>query len=399
MILIISSVFPPEPVVSAAVGNDLAIALSETREVKVITPKPTRPMGYSFGREIIENRKFEHIVLDSFTCPESRLIGRIRESYSFGRHSARYIKKNRSGIKCIFVHAWPLLAQYLIAKTSKRYSIPYVIHIVDIYPEAGLRKLPFLRNLFFRLLLPIDKYVQKNSSKVITISNGMKDLLVKTRDMEETKVDVVNNWQNEKLFVKIKNSISNERRNSQFTFMYLGNLSNTAAINILISAFSTSNLATSRLVIAGDGSEKENLKQLADNLHSKTIEFWEAPMTKVPELQDNADVLLLSLKKGIAKIALPSKLPAYMFSGKPIIACVDEESDTANAMKQANCGWIIAPENIVALAETMKRVASIPKEELISYGRNGFNYALENFSKKKNLQKMTSIINEIIEGK
>jgi glycosyltransferase involved in cell wall biosynthesis len=399
MILIISSVFPPEPVVSATVGNDLAIALSENREVKVITPRPTRPMGYSFGSEIIENKKFEHIVLNSFTCPESRLIGRIRESYSFGRHSARYIKKNHSVIKCIFVHAWPLLAQYLIAKTAKRYSIPYIIHIVDIYPEAGLRKVPILRNLFFRLLLPIDKYVQKNSSRVITISNGMKDLLVKTRDLAETKVDVVNNWQNEELFIKIKNSITYEHKNSHFTFMYLGNLTSTAAINILIAAFNTSKLDTSRLVIAGDGSEKENLKQFADSLHCKTIEFWEAPMMKVPELQNNADVLLISLKKGVAKIALPSKLPAYMFSGKPIIACADEESDTANAIKQANCGWIIAPENIVALAETMKRVASIPKEELLSYGRNGFNYALKHFSKKKNLQKMTAIIDEITETK
>jgi glycosyltransferase involved in cell wall biosynthesis len=396
MILLISSVFPPEPVVSAMVGNDLAMALSENWKVKVITPKPTRPMGFSFKIKRIENRKFEQIVLNSFTCPESRLFGRMRESYSFGKHAVDYIKKNRTNIKCIYIHAWPLLSQFLIAKVSKRYSIPFVIHVVDIYPEALLEKLPFFRRFFFRLLLPIDKYIQKNSSKVITISYGMKNLLVETRDLEEQKVEVVHNWQNEDLFIKKKDSISKERKNSIFTFMFLGNLSGTAAINVLISAFKICGLENSRLVIAGNGSERENLIHLASNLQGITIEFWDAPMLKVPELQDKADVLLLSLKKGAAKIALPSKLPAYMFSGKPIIACVEEDSDTANAIKQANCGWIIVPENYEALAKAMKTVASIPQSELQYYGKNGFSYALDNYSKKKNLQKMISIINELI---
>lgn len=86
-----------------------------------------------------------------------------------------------------------------------------------------------------------------------------------------------------------------------------------------------------------------------------------------------------------------------MFSGKPIIAYVDEESDTANAIKQAKCGWVIPPEHIEVLAKTMKSVASIPQAELINYGKNGFNFALENYSKKKNLQKMISIISEVVE--
>lgn len=108
---------------------------------------------------------------------------------------------------------------------------------MDIYPEALLGKLPFLRKFFFRLLLPIDKYIQENSSKVITISSSMKNLLVETRELEEKKVEVVHNWQNEELFILNKDSNSKRRKDSMFTFMFLGNLSGTAAIYDLIFAF------------------------------------------------------------------------------------------------------------------------------------------------------------------
>lgn len=54
MILLISAVFTPEPVVSASLTNDLALALSENLKVIVLTPKPTRPFGFSYTKELEE---------------------------------------------------------------------------------------------------------------------------------------------------------------------------------------------------------------------------------------------------------------------------------------------------------------------------------------------------------
>jgi glycosyltransferase involved in cell wall biosynthesis len=397
MILLISSVFPPEPVVSATVNYDLADSLSDIWEVKVITPKPTRPLGFSYENKAPGNRKFEQIIVDSFTCPASRIFGRMKESYSFGKHAAKYIKEKQKEIESIYIHSWPLLGNYIIAKKAVKYSIPYIIHIVDIYPEALLRRLPFLRNTVYRLLLPFDKFAQKNSFKVVTISEGMKELLQKTRKLGETQIEVVNNWQNEDMFLEFNNSSHVSPGTLPFTFMYLGSLSNSASIHTLISAFHKCEIANSRLIIAGDGAEKKNLIALASDLRVKNIEFWDAPLHKVPELQSKADVLLLSLKKGAAKIALPSKLPAYMFSGKPIIACVDNHSDTANAIRKAGCGWIVVPEDVDELSATMKTVRSISNEELLNYGSRGYNYALEHFSKRKNLDRMVSIISKMLE--
>ena len=324
------------------------------------------------------------------------MFGRMRESYSFGKHAANYIKANRNEIQCIYVNAWPLFAQFLIVKAAKRFSIPSVVHVQDIYPESLLGKLRFFKNPVFKLLLPIDKYVLRNANRVVTISPAMKKHLCKTRVIEDHKVDVIYNWQNEKALSDNNKSLKQKNRKNEtcFTFMYLGSLSRTAAIHILISAFKASGIVNSRLVIAGTGSEKDCLVALANDCNELNIEFWDAPLAKVSEIQEKADVLLLSLAKGAAQFALPSKLTAYMLSEKPIIACVEDDSDTAKVIFEAKCGWIVPPEDTVALVQVMNNAIVKPVEDMITYGKNGLNYALKNFSQKTNLDKLVNIIAE-----
>ena len=386
MIIIISSVFPPEPIVSASIGYDLATELSKIHEVKVLTPKPTRPFGFSFEHESRnEIRKFEQIILNSFTYPKSRLLGRMRESYSFGKHVKRYIKKHHTEIECVYIHAWPLLSQYIIVKMVKKYSIPSVIHVQDIYPESLTNKIPVFRNLIQKLLLPMDIFALKTVSKVIAVSENMKINFIQIRGVSPEKITIIPNWQDEDEFIKYYNLKTNFHRNNEvenklFTFMYLGNIGPVAGLDFVIRSFALADLKDARLVIAGSGSRKEECLELASDYKNTNIHFWDVPPGKVPETQDKADVMLLPIKRGAAMSSIPSKLTAYLLSRKPIIACVEENSDTARVIKDANCGWVVPPEDFDKLMKFFQTIISFPKNDLIKYGANGFNYAEENFS-------------------
>jgi len=164
----------------------------------------------------------------------------------------------------------------------------------------------------------------------------------------------------------------------------------------LMNAFVNASLENCKLVIAGSGSMKESLQKKASDLKLTSIEFWPVPDGKVPEIQEHADVMLLPIKKGAAGSSIPSKLPAYMFSSKPIIACVDEDSDTATSINKANCGWVLPPNNIDELTQTMRMVAVSPSEKIQLKGNNGFEFAIEHFSKRKNLKKLCHIITNTI---
>jgi glycosyltransferase involved in cell wall biosynthesis len=139
---------------------------------------------------------------------------------------------------------------------------------------------------------------------------------------------------------------------------------------------------------------KESLINKVKQENIANVLFWDVPDGKVPEIQSNADVLMLPMKKGSGLSSIPSKLPAYMFTQKPIIACVDNGSDTGNCILEAGCGYVIEPENIQALANQMNTIISLNNAELNKMGENGFNYAIKHLSKTENLKRLSAIFNK-----
>ncbi|WP_162200402.1 glycosyltransferase family 4 protein [Kordia jejudonensis] len=390
-IVIATCVFPPEPVVSATISLDLANYLAKDNTVTVISPKPTRPEGYNFeDNPVDKNRQFKHVVVDSYTSPKSKILPRFYESYSLGKHIVKYIKKNKENIDVVYINSWPLASQYLIVKVCKKLNIETVVHIQDIYPETLINKLPALKSLFYKLLLPLDIYILKNARTVVTISSGMKKHLVATRRLEEKNIKIVYNWQNTKKAAAA--SIENEL----FTFVYLGSLSPSAQIESIIEGFGALNSSKAQLIIAGSGSDDEKLKKIAENYPEANITFTLAPSDKVAEIQAKADVLVLSLREGVGKIALPSKLVSYMFSKKPVLAIVESDCDIEKIILDADCGWVVQQNQQEAIKNKMAELITTDQKILLEKGARSEIYAAQNLSREVNLEKLSKIItNEV----
>ena len=383
-VLITTCVFPPEPVVSANLSYDIAQkAHHEGKKVVVLSPKPSRPQNYLFP-EKAETLPFEHIVPNSFICPKSQLLGRFRESYSFGKATNKYIKEHSGDIDVIYANTWPLFAQYYMARAAKKFGIPYYIHIQDIYPESYCHKMPkILGKLLYFMLIPLDKYVLQNASGVFAISPAMKTYLAKSRCLEDSKVILVRNWQDDKAFIEAYKPIG--EKHEKTNVMYLGSINPTANIPLIIQAIAGLDKEKYHLSIIGNGPEKDNCQELSKQLGVETF-FGTVTPNEVAKKQSEADILVLCLKKGVAQTATPSKLTAYMLTGRPIVASVDLESDCANIIREAGCGLVVEPENIRALGEAIEMLSQKNTEELNRLGQAAFEYAKSHLSKERNLK-------------
>ncbi len=394
-VLLALSVFPPEPIVSANLMADLAEDLSKSYSVTVLRPHPTRPKGFKMPEYNPLSLPYKVKELETYTHPESSLIGRFRESISMGRVYARYIKEHHNEIDFIVNDAWHLFGYNKVAHAAVKYGIPYIVPVQDIYPESLASKLPdvkFLRWIVIKTLGPLDKYTLTHSAKIHTISDKMRDILSGTRDIQKDHFVIVRNWQDERPFL---NCSEKKEANAPFTFMYLGNVGPLAGVDVLINAFEKSDLDNARLVIAGSGSAKEHLQEVAKGCKSQ-IEFWEVPGGMVPAIQAKADVMCLPIKKGFAMSSVPSKLPAYMFSAKPVLASVDAESDTARCINDANAGWVCEPESFEQLSNLMQKIVGLNKEELSTMGISGREFALKEFSRTGNLRILANACKAII---
>jgi hypothetical protein len=81
-----------------------------------------------------------------------------------------------------------------------------------------------------------------------------------------------------------------------------------------------------------------------------------------------------------------------MFSRKPILACVDADSDTADSIQKSGCGWVIEPENKEQLINSFRSILMESRELREEKGEKGFDYAMIKFSKKNNLRTITDLI-------
>lgn len=394
-ILLALSVFPPEPIVSANLMSDLAEELSKEYKVTVLRPHPTRPKGFKMPKFDSTSLPYKVIEMETYTHPESSLIGRFRESVSMGSVYAQYIKDHHNKIDFIVNDAWHLFGYNKVAHAAVKYGIPYIVPVQDIYPESLASKLPdvkILKWIVMKTLGPLDKYTLTHSAKIHTISDKMRDILSETRGIQKDHFVIVRNWQDERPFISC---LEKPEPEAPFTFMYLGNVGPLAGVDVLINAFEKAHIDHARLVIAGSGSAKEHLQEVAKGCKSQ-IEFWEVPGGMVPATQAKADVMCLPVKKGFAMSSIPSKLPAYMFSAKPVLASVDAESDTARCIKKSNAGWVCKPEAVEQITNLMQKIVGLNKEELNAMGTSGREYAVKEFSRAENLKILANACKAII---
>ena len=282
---------------------------------------------------------------------------------------------------------FPLFAPSAILKKALKYNIPVVNHIEDIYPEPFIQKIPFLGNLVYRCLLPMDKWVVKNTTVSVVIGNKIKDFFVRTRNVSPDKIQVVYNWQDE---TRYPNVLTQKKDNEPFTFMYVGSISKAANLYLVLDAFLDAKIEDAQLVFAGSGNELESLKASARG--NPCVSFIEARADNVGTIQSKADVLILPLLPSVALRAVPSKTAAYLFSHKPILACVENESDVAEIINEGKCGWIASPSDIESISIMMKEARKVSFEQLRIMGDNGYKYSQQHLTKAVNLRKLADIV-------
>lgn len=390
-VLIISAVFPPEQVTSAYLNYDLAKALAKDYKVTVLRPKPTRPIGATF-QDDWSDADFETITLESYTHPHSDFLGRMKESVSFGKKCASYIEEYHDRIDFVYNDGWQFFGLYIVARVACKYKLPYIVPIQDIYPEGPFveKKIPgIIKNLIIKLLLPIDRYYQKNAYRVRTISDEMKQYLSETRKIQPNKYVTVNNWQNDSDFLKEHPS---RLADEKIIFAYAGSINVHANVSLMIKAFKKADIKNSEFRIYGGGNNKESCVELTKELGLHNVVFDMVTRDQIPYIQSQVDVLLLALPRGNGKLSLPSKLTSYMLSGKPVIASVDLDSTTAKIIKDNQCGYAVAPDDVDALADAMNKISLLGKEQIAEIGVNCKSYAKSNLTRDVNLKIVTEII-------
>lgn len=277
-----------------------------------------------------------------------------------------------------------------------------VLSIQDIYPEAAIElgKLPS-SGVVPNLLKNIDRQIAHQATVLLTVSENFAQFYANTRKVPLKKIHVIYNWMDEEE-IKPGFRLGKFRQMQKiskdtFVIMYCGNVGINAGVEFIVEA--AAKLQDNKVVmfvIAGDGSCRSMCESMAKDYGLTNVRFF-YPLSReeFSDVQASADLMLLTTRKAGSLTSVPSKLIAYMLSGRPVLATVDANSDTARIIREAECGLSIEPENSEMMADHIRKLIEVP-EELNRMGKRGRHYAEKHFSRKTCVPKLIDIIESVV---
>jgi colanic acid biosynthesis glycosyl transferase WcaI len=399
-ILIVTQWFDPEPTFKGLLfAKELVKA---GHQVEVITGFPNYPGGKVYDGYRIKFHSKEEIAgviihrVPLYPAHDNSAIKRIANYISFAASSCLCGLFSVSRPDVIYSYHPPLTTALSAALISLFRRAPLVVDIQDLWPDT-LAATGMLNNKKALSLVEVFcQFVYKRASKVVVLSPGFKNRLIK-RGVPESKLAVIYNWCDEEA---LEGGVESDLRlpnNGRLNLLFAGNLGNAQGLHAIVDAAQIlqSKQANVNVVFLGAGIAKEKAAQQVDKLALDNVYFLpRVPMQEVGDLLKKADILLVHLTDDeLFSITIPSRTQAYMRIGKPIVMGVN--GDAADLINQAKAGVTCKANKASSLADAVITIVNKSATELDIIGDNAFDYYQQELALVVGVKKFISVFEEV----
>tara|TARA_Y100000034_G_C6888373_1_gene408253 strand:- start:162 stop:1370 length:1209 start_codon:yes stop_codon:yes gene_type:complete len=394
-VVFLSQLFDPEYSIK---GLELCKFLSRSGyNVEVVTTFPSYPKGrlfegFSSRIKLSELRDGVKVTrLWSFITPRKGKAARALNYLSFFVTSFFYLLFSKRADVIYAYH--PQITMGVTASLIRLIrKTPFVTDIQDLWPESLIAEGASPTSIYARMIDRMVNFSLKHATRIVVLSKGFRDYLT-SKGIPESKVDVIYNWcPEEKRYLSDERSVPNDDVAQPKTFLYTGNHGPLQRLSMVIEAFARFNPETARLILIGQGAEKESLVRLRDKLGAENIVFQDfvAPSELVGYV-DDADAMVCHLKNDpLFEITIPSKVQAYLCSGKAILIATGSEA--RDLVSKAGAGVTAQPENVDSIANAIELLCGKNKAELAEMGANGATFYRQELQMERGFRKVAGVI-------
>jgi glycosyltransferase involved in cell wall biosynthesis len=382
-ILFLTQWFDPEP--GAIRGLPLARWLQQRgHEVQVVTGFPNYPGGRLYPgyklrwrqREILDGISVLRVPL--YPSHSNSVAGRIANFGSFAV-SASTVGAALAGASDVAFVYHPPATIGLPAMVFKWFrGIPLVLHIADMWPESvtesGMLGNGWRKSVADALLQRWCSFLYRRAGAISVLSQGFKRLLIED-GVNSEKIEVIYNWADESVFRPMPRDESFARQlglAGRFNVVYAGNFGAFQSLETLLQAAERlRDCPQIQMVLAGGGQKERKLKALAAERRLNNVRFLEArPYREMASINALADVLLVHLRDlPFLASTIPNKTQVALASGRPVLMAVRGEA--AEVIERFGAGLTCEPENPEALAEAIRQLHAMPREQRENMGLRG----------------------------
>lgn len=396
-ILLLNEYFPPDTSATAKFAAQVAEALSENHRVTVVAGRPSydpdeRHPRYLLRREVRGNLAIERVGSTAYPRFEMR-----RRASNYLTYLSLAIPRALS-IPSDVVLAMtdpPIegIAGALVARLSGR---PFVYNVRDLYPDMALGGSIVHAGSFTARWEAMHRWALRHAARVIVLGEDMRDRIV-AKGVDPSRVAVSRDGiSNPETLPPPDNSVAREIRGDlRFALVHAGNLGFYGAWQTLISAVRMLEDEGVGVVFIGEGAMKSQVEAMAAGC--RAIRFLPfRPASEVPLVLSSGDLHVVTVKRGLEGVVVPSKLYPTLAAGRPILGVAPEETDVARIIHRTGCGIVADPDDPTSVAQAIRSAMHDP-ERLQDMGRRAREVSFS-YDRVKQLKIFSDTVEEAVHG-
>ena len=392
-VLLFNEYYPPDTSATAKMAQLVAEHMAMRHDVTVVAGRPSYDPTEYYRYAPLHRRVFNGVTVEcvgSTAYPRHVMKRRVANYLSYLALAVPRAIALRPDV--VLAMTDPPVAGIAGAFVARAAGRPFVYNVRDMYPDMAIGGDIVRPSRMVQRWERMHRSALRRAARVIVLGDDMRDRIV-AKGIASDRVAIVRDGTTFPSSMPDREHpvVKELRAGFEFVAVHAGNLGFYGAWNTLVEAARMLSDESVGLVFVGDGANRAAIAASSAGASNVRIVPFR-PVEQIPCVMMAGDVHIVTVKRGLEGVVVPSKLYSILAAGRPVLAVAPKECDAVRIVQAHDCGLAADPDDPASVAQALRTLRADPAR-LAAMGDRAREAAAK-YARVKELDRFVQIVEE-----